>query len=144
MSSRSKVKIEIHSYTGNSWQLKRTKIWTKTWMIFTDISLREKKADTEKYIVDDSYRGISRTDETNQIAKSKWGLSEKVEMFYFLIRVVFTWAKIFDKVIDPYTSMGILLYVNYTLKKLFKKKDMVTLCRYVNILRSRQAWFPHL
>lgn len=108
-------------------------------MIFTDISLREKKADTEKYIVDDSYRGISRTDETNQIAKSKWGLSEKVEMFYFLIRVVFTWAKIFDKVIDPYTSMGILLYVNYTLKKLFKKKDMVTLCRYVNILRSRQA-----
>lgn len=43
MSSTSKLKIEIHSYLGNSWQLKKTKICTKTWMIFSDIRLREKK-----------------------------------------------------------------------------------------------------
>lgn len=52
-----------------------------------------------------------------------------------------TWAYTFDTLIDPYTSMGILLYVNYVSKQLLKKKDMITLCHYVTTLRSDRPDF---
>lgn len=91
-------------------------------MVSKNIRLCEigQKLKSTTYTVGDSYEGISRTDETNQIRGGAWKETAtrgetfwEVEMFFFLIGVVFTGVYTFVK-----CHLDVYLYVNFTVCKL--------------------------
>lgn len=143
-----KLKIEIHSYVGNSWQLKGAKYWWKQkheWLSQTWGERMQTEKSTWWYI-----QGNSRTDETNQTRGWRRGRSLQTAHGTFLGKgkcssltsVAVTWVYTFVKVINLYTHVWIVCKLH--LKEFVYKKEIVPFCYSVNILQSRQASFPQL